>query len=40
MADKSINLTIDDLDGLRAYLSSEQKWEERYRRLADSLIYL
>lgn len=36
MADKGINLSTDDLDALEAYLISEQKWEEVYRRLADS----
>ena len=36
MAAQGIQLTNDDLDGLRSYLATEQQWQEVYRRLAES----
>lgn len=36
MADKGINLTAEDIEGLRSYLTTKRHWEEVYRRLADS----
>lgn len=36
MADRGINLTSEDIEVMRVYLESKPKWEEVYRRLADS----
>lgn len=36
MADRGINLTNEDIEGLRSYLTTKPQWEEVYRRLADS----
>lgn len=36
MADRGINLTSEDIEVIRVYLASKPKWEEVYRRLADS----
>ena len=36
MATQGVQLTNEDLDGLRSYLATEKQWEEVYRRLAES----
>lgn len=36
MTDKGVNLTAEDLEGLRSYLVTKPQWEEVYRRLANS----
>lgn len=36
MVSNGINLTAEDLEGLKSYLATKKKWEQVYRRLADS----
>ena len=36
MTEKGVNLTAEDLEGLRSYLVTKPQWEEVYRRLANS----
>lgn len=36
MANQGIHLTSDDIEGLQAYFATKPKWEEVYRRLANS----
>ena len=36
MAQSGLNLTNEDIEGLRSYLTTKPHWEEVYRRLADS----
>ena len=36
MADRGLFLSAEDIEGFQAYLATEQKWEEVYRRLAHS----
>ena len=36
IANKDLNLTAEDAEVWKAYLASVQRWEEVYRRLANS----